>query len=45
MLFRSVFIAALNKSGIKLNRKILADLAVRDGAAFKAVLDKAMAVN
>ncbi len=41
----SVFIAALNKSGIKLNRKILADLAVRDSAAFKAVLDKAMAAN
>jgi large subunit ribosomal protein L20 len=41
----SVFMAALIKSGIKLNRKILADLAVRDGAAFKAVLDKAMAAN
>jgi len=41
----SVLINALNKSGIKLNRKILADLAVRDGAAFKAVLDKAMAVS
>jgi large subunit ribosomal protein L20 len=41
----SVLINALNKSGIKLNRKILADLAVRDGAAFKAVIDKAMAVS
>lgn len=41
----SVLINALNKSGIKLNRKILADLAVRDGAAFKAVLDRAMAVS
>lgn len=38
----SVLVNALNKSGIRLNRKILADLAVRDGAAFKAVLDKAM---
>ena len=39
----SLFINALNKSGIKLNRKILADLAVQDGNAFKAVIDKAMA--
>ncbi|MCE5251400.1 50S ribosomal protein L20 [bacterium] len=38
----SVFINALQKSGIKLNRKILADLAVRDAAVFKAVLDTAM---
>jgi large subunit ribosomal protein L20 len=38
----SVMVSALNKSGIKLNRKILADLAVRDSTAFKAVLDKAM---
>jgi len=38
----SEFINALNKSGIMLNRKILADLAVRDSAAFKAVLDLAM---
>lgn len=41
----SVLIDALNKSGIKLNRKILADLAVRDSVAFKAILDKAMAVS
>ena len=41
----SVFIDALNKSNIKLNRKILADLAVQDSAAFKAVLNKAMAAN
>ena len=41
----SVLVDALNKSGIKLNRKILADLAVRDGVAFKAILDKAMAVS
>lgn len=39
----SVFINALNKSGIKLNRKILADLAVRDENAFNAVFEKAMA--
>ena len=38
----SVLINALNRSGIKLNRKILADLAVRDGNAFNAVIDKAM---
>ncbi len=38
----SVFVNALTRSGIAINRKILADLAVRDGAAFKAVLDKAM---
>ena len=41
----SVLIDALNRSGIKLNRKILADLAVRDSAVFKAVLDKAMTVR
>ena len=40
----SVFMNALNKSGIKLNRKILADLAVNDDTAFKALLDKAMPV-
>ena len=38
----SVFINALNKSNIKLNRKILADLAVQDSNVFKAVFDKAM---
>jgi len=41
----SVFINALDKSGIVLNRKMLADLAVRDAAAFKVVFDKAMAAN
>ncbi|MFA6471707.1 MAG: 50S ribosomal protein L20 [Candidatus Latescibacterota bacterium] len=41
----SVLIDALIKSDIRLNRKILADLAVRDSAAFKAILDKAMAVS
>ena len=39
----SVFINALTKSGIKINRKVLADLAVRDANAFTAVFDKAMA--
>ncbi len=39
----SVFVNALNKSGIKLNRKILADLAVQDENAFNAVFEKAMA--
>ncbi len=38
----SVFVNALNKSGIKLNRKILADLAVQDSDVFKAVFDRAM---
>ncbi|MBN1293938.1 MAG: 50S ribosomal protein L20 [Candidatus Latescibacteria bacterium] len=38
----SVFIDALKKSSIKLNRKILAELAVRDIKAFKAVFDLAM---
>ena len=39
----SQFANALNKSGIRLNRKILADLAVRDRKAFKKVFDTAMA--
>jgi len=39
----SVFMNALDKSGIKLNRKVLADLAVKDQNAFSAVFDKAMA--
>jgi len=39
----SVFINALNKSGIKLNRKILAELAVRNENAFNAIFEKAMA--
>lgn len=36
----SVFIGALNKSGIELNRKVLADLAMNHPAAFKAVVDQ-----
>ncbi len=39
----SVFMNAMNKSNIILNRKILADLAVRDSKAFKAIMDTAMA--
>jgi large subunit ribosomal protein L20 len=38
----SVFMSALNKSGIQLNRKVLADLAVRDEKAFTAIMEKAM---
>src|ERR671927_419845 len=34
----SVFMAALKERGITLNRKVLADLAVRDPAAFGALL-------
>lgn len=36
----SRFMGLMSKSGIVLNRKVLADLAVSDSAAFKAVLDK-----
>jgi len=36
------FIAGLKKAGIKLDRKILADLAVNDKAAFGSVVDAAM---
>jgi len=38
----SVFMNALNKSGVKLNRKMLADIAVRDENAFNTVFDKVM---
>jgi large subunit ribosomal protein L20 len=36
----SVFINKLSKSGIELNRKVLADLAMNHPEAFKAVVDK-----
>jgi len=36
----SEFIGKLNKSGIQLNRKVLADLAMNHPEAFKAVVDK-----
>src|SRR3954453_15874711 len=34
----SVFIADLNRSGIELDRKVMADLAVHDPAAFKQLV-------
>ena len=36
----SEFINKLNKSGIEINRKILADLAMNEPASFKALIDK-----
>ncbi|MFN8356108.1 MAG: 50S ribosomal protein L20 [Spirosomataceae bacterium] len=36
----SVFIGKLNKSGVTLNRKVLADLAMNHPDAFKAVVEK-----
>ncbi len=38
----SKFIGALNKSSIQLDRKVLADMAVRDAAAFSALVKKVM---
>jgi large subunit ribosomal protein L20 len=37
----NTFINGLTKAGIEVNRKILADLAVHDPAAFTALADKA----
>jgi large subunit ribosomal protein L20 len=37
----SAFISGLKKAGIELDRKVLADLAVHDPAAFSALADKA----
>jgi len=37
----SRFIHGLKKAGIELDRKILADIAVRDPEAFKAIVEKA----
>ena len=39
----SRFISGLKKAGVLVDRKILADLAVRDAAAFKAFVDQAKA--
>ena len=39
----SRFIDGLSKSGIEVDRKVLADLAVREPAAFAAVVEKARA--
>lgn len=36
----SAFMGKVNANGIKLNRKVLADLAMNHPAAFKAVVDK-----
>ena len=36
----SQFMGALHKAGIDLNRKVLADLAVNNPEAFKAIVDK-----
>ncbi|MDX2307910.1 MAG: 50S ribosomal protein L20 [Hyphomicrobium sp.] len=35
------FIDGLNKAGIEIDRKVLADLAVHDAVAFKAIVDQA----
>ncbi|HXF53196.1 MAG TPA: 50S ribosomal protein L20 [Hyphomicrobiaceae bacterium] len=37
------FINGLTRAGIEVDRKVLADLAVRDEAAFKALVDQARA--
>ena len=37
------FIDGLTKAGIEVDRKVLADIAVRDAAAFKALVDKSKA--
>ena len=37
------FIDGLNKAGIEVDRKVLADIAVHDAAAFKSLVDKAQA--
>ncbi len=39
----SRFIEGLNKAGVQMDRKMLADVAVRDQAAFKAVVEQAKA--
>ncbi len=41
----SKFISGLKKSGIDLNRKILAELAASDQAAFTALVEKAKAAH
>ncbi len=39
----SQFIAGVQKAGIELDRKVMADLAAREPAAFKALVDQAKA--
>ena len=41
----SVFMNGLKKANIALNRKMLAEIAVRDEAAFKALVEKAKAAR
>jgi large subunit ribosomal protein L20 len=41
----SRFISGLKKAGIELNRKILADLAANDEAAFRALVEQAKAAS
>ncbi len=41
----SKFINGLKKAGIELNRKILADMAANDSAAFSALVEKAKAAH
>ena len=36
---------ALHKAGIEINRKVLADLAVNNQEAFKAIVDKVKQIN
>ena len=36
----SALMGALNKAGIEINRKVLADLAIHNPEAFKAIVDK-----
>lgn len=40
----SRFIEGLNKAAVQVDRKMLADLAIKDPAAFKAIVEKARAV-
>ena len=39
----SVFMNGLNKAGIELDRKVLADIAVHEPAAFKSLVEQAQA--
>ena len=41
----STFISGLNAAGIELNRKMLADIAVRDPVAFTGLVEKAKAAQ
>ena len=41
----STFIDGLNKAGLEIDRKILADLAVREPQAFAAIVDQARAAR